>query len=107
MNTNGDSDIRVRRVSREYDEPVVFDGPDARNGRSDRAPARREYRETTPFFKTTEFLVLVAGTLALLIAGYAGDDSLNVWRTWALVTALGSAYLISRGLAKAGTADRD
>ena len=107
MNTNGESDIRVRRVSRDYDEPVVYDGPDVRTGRPERSPARHDYRETTPFYKTTEFLVLIAGTLALLLAGYAGEDSLNAWRTWALVTALGSAYLISRGLAKAGTADRD
>jgi hypothetical protein len=43
---------------------------------------------------------------ALLIAGYSGDDELDTWRTWLLVAAVASAYVLSRGIAKAGSRDR-
>jgi hypothetical protein len=35
-------------------------------------------------------------------AGYSNNDTLDLFRTWMLVTVLGSAYIVSRGLAKAG-----
>lgn len=65
----------------------------------------RELRETKPFMRTSEFWLAIAGIVAVLIAGYASDDSLDAARTWALVTAIAAAYIVSRGLAKAGSHD--
>ena len=66
-------------------------------------PAQRRWRETKPFYRTSEFLVLVAAVAAVIGFGYSGDDSLNTFRTWLLVTVLASTYIVSRGLAKAGS----
>ena len=63
-------------------------------------------RETKPFWLTSEFLLTLATIAAVVIAGYANDDSLNAWRTWLLVTVIAAAYVLSRGIAKAGSADR-
>jgi hypothetical protein len=63
-------------------------------------------RETKPFFLTSEFLLTLAAIAALLVAGYLHDDSLDTWRTWLLVTVIASAYVVSRGIAKAGSGDR-
>ena len=51
---------------------------------------------------TTEFAAMVLLILAILIAA-AISDSLDDVRAWTLVTAIGAAYIISRGIAKAGT----
>lgn len=37
------------------------------------------------------------------MVGYSGDDSLQTERIWTLVTILASAYMVSRGIAKAGS----
>ena len=63
-------------------------------------------RETKPFFLTSEFLLAAATIAGLLIAGYLHDDTLNAWRTWLLVAVVASAYIVSRGIAKAGSSDR-
>jgi hypothetical protein len=63
-------------------------------------------RETKPSFLTSELLLTLATVAALLVAGYLHDDSLNTWRTWLLVTVISSAYVLSRGIAKAGSHDR-
>ncbi len=62
---------------------------------------RRRFVETKSALKTTEFLALVAGVAAILVAA-SQTDELNSWRAWLLITILGAAYMISRGLAKAG-----
>ena len=51
---------------------------------------------------TTEFWAMVALILAILIAS-AISDSLDDIRAWTLVTVIGAAYILSRGIAKAGT----
>ena len=51
---------------------------------------------------TTEFAAMVVLIVALLIAA-AVSDSLDDVRTWTLVTVIGAAYILSRGLAKSGT----
>ena len=61
-----------------------------------------ESGETKPFFLTSEFLTLVAGVAAVAIA-MAVSDVLDADRGWLLVTALAVAYILSRGIAKAGT----
>jgi hypothetical protein len=62
----------------------------------------RTTEETKPSFKTTELMVLVA-TVAGVLAAAALDDSLNTQWAWILVTALAVGYMLSRGLAKAGS----
>jgi hypothetical protein len=65
--------------------------------------SRRHIRtpETKEFFKTSEFFVWGLTFLAILIAGAASDtfDGSRIWITAAVVSA---AYILSRGIAKAG-----
>jgi hypothetical protein len=65
---------------------------------------RRPYSETKPFFLTSEFLAF-AGMLTALLIALAVSDTLNQFRGWLLPTILTSAYIISRGIAKAGERD--
>lgn len=62
--------------------------------------------ETKLSLKTTEFLVLVVSVVAVLIAT-AASDSLNDVRAWTLIAVLGAAYMLSRGIAKAGSRHYD
>jgi hypothetical protein len=65
--------------------------------------------ETKPFFLTSEFIVWLFTVIAVLVAaavtkrGAGGADVLDAGTAWALVTAIGFAYIISRGISKAGT----
>lgn len=67
----------------------------------------RDSTETRRAFNTTEFFVMLGSIVAVVVAGYASDDSLDVARIWTLVTVLAAAYMISRGLAKAGSYERE
>jgi hypothetical protein len=58
--------------------------------------------ETRPSARTSELIVLVVSSLAIIIAAYL-DDAFNVEHGWTLVAILASAYLLSRGIAKAGS----
>jgi hypothetical protein len=51
---------------------------------------------------TTEFAAMVVLIVAVLITA-AVSDSLDDVRAWTLVTVIGAAYILSRGIAKAGT----
>ncbi len=51
---------------------------------------------------TTEFWATLLLIVAILIAS-AISDTLNYRRAWLLVTIIGAAYIVSRGVAKAGT----
>jgi hypothetical protein len=76
----------------------------------DRNTARiEEHRqdETKPSFMTTEFWAMVAGIVALIVVyNVAEDPSLDLFRVCLLCTLAGMAYVVSRGLAKAGAARR-
>ena len=61
-----------------------------------------EHDETKWAPLTTEFWAMAALIVAVLIAA-AVSDSLNDIRAWTLVTVIGAAYIVSRGIAKAGT----
>ncbi len=77
--------------------------------------------ETKHAFKTTEFWGMVALIAGILIAswvvgdgegGESANDAFPAVRAWLYVAIVGSAYFVSRGLAKAGSrepywADRD
>ena len=71
--------------------------------------SRRLATETKQAFKTTEFWAMAALVVAILIAGNAieseegGPDVFAADKVWLYITILGSAYMISRGLAKSGS----
>ena len=64
--------------------------------------SRRTSDETKHSLKTTEFWAMGGVIGAILIASYV-SDSLGDVRAWTLVAAVAIGYMISRGLAKAGT----
>ena len=67
-----------------------------------RRPRRSHPIETKPFFLTSEFVgaVLVIAGIAITAAS---SEAFGAWRAWILITAVTGAYMISRGIAKAGT----
>lgn len=64
----------------------------------------RPWAETKPFFLTSEFLMAGILILGILIAT-AMNDNLDAPRGWLFASIVGAAYIVSRGLAKAGTRD--
>ena len=72
---------------------------------------RRLATETKQAFRTTEFWAMVALVVAILIAGNSiesaegGPDIFAADKVWLYITILGSAYMISRGLAKSGRSE--
>ena len=76
--------------------------------RDDARPTRRDVTtETKPAFKTTELIVFVVTVVGILIAsllvdgdGSAGFGASDAWR---YITYAAIGYMISRGLAKAGS----
>jgi len=61
--------------------------------------------ETKWALLTTEFWAMLGLIVAVLIAA-AVSDSLGDVRAWTLVTVIGAAYIVSRGIAKSGTDHR-
>jgi len=78
-------------------------------------PARvaRRGGETKAFFKTTEFVAYVVAVVGVLIASFlvsttdAHEDYFRADRAWFYVVLLTIGYMVSRGLAKAGSRHRD
>jgi hypothetical protein len=72
-----------------------------------RTPDRRVTRdETKPSFLTTEFYAMV-GVIAAILVAASQADNFEAPRAWTLVAAVAIGYMVSRGLAKAGSAYRD
>lgn len=67
-----------------------------------RATDRERSTETKASFKTTELSVYVVASALVLIAGLI-VDGFNATETWRYFTYLSIGYMISRGLAKAGS----
>ncbi len=63
----------------------------------------RESTETKSAYKTTELIVYVLAVLGVLIASAIVDNSFGADPAWRYVTYLTVGYMISRGLAKAGS----
>jgi hypothetical protein len=71
--------------------------------------------ETKPSWKTTELFVYLAAVLGVIIASQTvGDGAANngadyfaADKAWWYITLLTIGYLVSRGLAKAGSRSRD
>jgi hypothetical protein len=61
--------------------------------------------ETKSAYKTTELIVYVLAVLGVLIASALVDNSFGADPAWRYVTYLTVGYMISRGLAKAGSRD--
>jgi hypothetical protein len=80
-----------------------------------RAPRRRiSLAETKHASKTTEFYAMIAAIAGILIAAWwigrdddAAADLFKAERAWLYVTIVAAAYMVSRGLAKSGSYDRD
>jgi hypothetical protein len=76
-------------------------------------PARRSVvPETKSAFKTTELVVYVLAVLGVLIAAAVtnrsdGEAGFDAQHAWLYVTLLTVGYLISRGLAKSGSGNRN
>jgi hypothetical protein len=86
-----------RRAQGETNGRSVLDDPRIGYG-------RRPWSETKPFFLTSEFATFAVSAVAVLIA-MAVSDILDARAGWLLVTILAAAYMLSRGIAKAGTGD--
>ncbi|WP_319460863.1 hypothetical protein [Micromonospora sp. RTP1Z1] len=84
--------------------------PMMEDGRRERMPSPGT--ETKQSFLTTEFWIYVAAVAVVVIAAFwpgAATNGLNInnpTQAWWYLTILTGAYLLSRGLAKAGTARR-
>src|SRR3954470_18169534 len=72
--------------------------------------AVRRTDETKPAFKTSEFIAYVAILLGVFIAGLiikgGDDDELKSTTVWLYAVILTFGYMLSRGLAKAGSRHR-
>src|SRR5215218_8443953 len=66
----------------------------------------RSSSETKWAHLTTEFWAMVGVIAATLIAA-AVADNFDAPRAWVIVGFVAAAYIVSRGLAKVGTAHRD
>ena len=89
--------------------------------RYDTAPGQRTivrfYDETKAAIKSTEFYAYLVAFAGILIAAQvigdgdsgagASGDLFNANRAWLYVTILTVGYMVSRGLAKSGSAHRD
>jgi hypothetical protein len=62
---------------------------------------RRRWVETKNAFKTTELLTLALAVAGILVAAYVADN-FDANRAWTLVAGVAAAYMLSRGIAKAG-----
>jgi len=78
---------------------------DRTNGRNDRDIKMITTTETRRSFVTTEFWLTLAAAVAVVIAGYWDEANLEVGLAWALAIGLVGAYVLSRGIAKAGSHD--
>jgi hypothetical protein len=86
--------------------PAQADGLE-RNARSEHNPVRRLSTETKASFKTTEFFAFLAVLAGILISAGVVDEANNggfgARQAWLYATILTVGYMVSRGLAKAGS----
>ena len=78
-------------------------GRDYTRGRVERP--RASWAETKPSFLTTEFYAMVGVIIATIVAGESNGSWHDRW-VWQVVAAVAIGYMVSRGLAKSGSADR-
>ena len=71
-----------------------------------RVRPRVKREETKASFLTTEFWAMV-GVIAAVLIACAQADNFDAPRAWTIVGAVAIGYMVSRGLAKSGSAHRD
>lgn len=75
-----------------------------RSGTTDYFDDDADYTETKSWFRTSEFWFALIGVVLILLLAYGdGGDSISREDGLRFATALGVAYVVSRGLAKAGS----
>ena len=83
----------------------------ANQNRRDRQRDNRDTRvdtETKSAFKTTEFIAYIVAVAGVLIASAIFDDTdFGTQEAWFYVTLLTIGYMVSRGLAKSGSYERE
>ena len=85
------------------------------NDARDTRTSVRTTTETKPSFKTSELVVYVLAVLGVLIASAVtgdagtnnGGDIFAADKAWWFITLLTVGYMVSRGLAKAGSYEHD
>ena len=81
-----------------------------RDSRTDHNRARRLSTETKAAFKTTEFFAYLAVLAGILISAAVVDEAnaggMGAKQAWLYATILTVGYMVSRGLAKAGSRSR-
>jgi hypothetical protein len=75
------------------------------DGRADRGVKMITTTETRRSFMTTEFWLTLMGAVIVVIAGYWDNGNLRVGLAWPLAVGLVAVYVLSRGIAKAGSHD--
>ena len=89
--------------------PASVGTRDTRSTNGARNTIERRTTETKAAFKTTEFMAYLAVLAGILIAGIVVDNGSNsgfgAQEVWLYSTILTVGYMISRGLAKAGSRD--
>src|SRR4029077_11657282 len=75
-----------------------------------RRPADRRAKiltttETRRSLMTSEVWLTIVAAVAMIVVGYADDNGLGVNRAWALTAGVIGLYILSRGIAKAGSSD--
>ena len=96
MSATGSSDLeQTRRNGRDWDDDD-----------QDREVTIYEESEARRSFGTSEFWIFIVVTASLLFFTYTDSgDSLSREEGWRYAIALGIGYMISRGLAKAGSSE--
>ena len=73
---------------------------------NDHTATRRVSTETKASFKTTELIAYLVAVVGVLIASAVTDKSdFGTQEAWFYITLLTIGYMVSRGLAKAGSRD--
>jgi hypothetical protein len=78
--------------------------------RSNRLEVRHDTLETKPAFKTTELVAYVLAVIAVAIGAAVDDGNGNAFdanRAFLYITVLTVGYLVSRGIAKSGSYQKD
>jgi hypothetical protein len=82
---------------------------DTLSSNDSRRTTERRTTETKAAFKTTEFMAYLAVLAGILIAGLVvdngSDSGFGAQEVWLYSTILTVGYMVSRGLAKAGSRD--